>query len=284
MNCSVYMHECTVNGKRYIGWTSKSIEVRWVLHVRSSRVAKPRYPFARAIREHGTDAWHHVLLETFDTPSEARSAEVKWIAALETNMVKGGWGYNLTDGGEGITGYRHTNETKQAMSCAKKGRRLSPATRLKVSAGLKLAYERDPLMAARVSESSRGRRHSAETKKKMSKVQRANPSMKGRTGALHPTFGRTHTDAARHAISCAKKGIKHSEETRQRMSVAHAVPVFRCDLEGNVVQRYENVSDVAVDGFSPQQAARAARGQTKGGVHRGFIWRRIKNEIHQKTA
>ncbi len=39
----------------------------------------------------------------------------------------------------------------------------------------------------------------------------------GKTGKLHPTFGRTHSNESKQRISEARTGKKHSEETKQKI-------------------------------------------------------------------
>ena len=65
--------------------------------------------------------------------------------------------FNFTAGGDGVSGYRHTEEAKNKMSEAKKRENLSEETKKKLS--LANIGENNPMY---------GRRHSEETKKKMS--------------------------------------------------------------------------------------------------------------------
>lgn len=62
--------------------------------------------------------------------SDAFTKEVELIA-FYGRRINGGCLTNATDGGEGVSGYRHTNEARAAMAEAKRGRRLDQETREK---------------------------------------------------------------------------------------------------------------------------------------------------------
>ena len=75
--------------------------------------------------------------------------------------------FNFTDGGDGISGYKHTEESKRKISEALKGennpnygKTLSKETRKKISEALK--GENNPML---------GKKHSKETRKKISEAQ-----------------------------------------------------------------------------------------------------------------
>jgi len=100
---------------------------------------------------------------------------------------------NKSDGGEGITGYRHTSETKQKMRESALGRVISNETKRKLSEshkGKKLSEEQI--------EEYRNRRHSEETKQKMRKSHLGVPKSpehrksisKSKTGEKNPNFGK----------------------------------------------------------------------------------------------
>jgi len=133
---------------------------------------------------------------------------------------------NLTDGGEGKSGYTHTEVTRHKLSeIAKRrgfpeeatrratevnrGRVVSEETRKKISAAHKgqIVTEEARL---HLSEINKGKKHSEETRRKMSEA---------RKGKKRPPFSEEHC----RKISEAHKGKKlapRSEETRRKMSEA----------------------------------------------------------------
>jgi NUMOD3 motif len=79
---------------------------------------------------------------------------------------------NRTDGGDGVSGFVRSEETKQKLSEAGKGRTHSEETRKKISESQKgrtLSEE----TRKKMSESLKGKKHSEESKKKMSESKKA---------------------------------------------------------------------------------------------------------------
>lgn len=205
----VYLHRNTVNGKGYVGWTSTSMEWRWRRHCYSAQEGSRLY-FHAAIRKYGIESFTHEILDVLATEAGAKRAEKLWIKRLGTF----GSGYNLTMGGEGVMGLRYpvSEETRQKMSKAHKGRKLTPAhiARLReVKRGVKLGPHSPESNELR-SKALKGRSTSDETRKKIAESKR----------------GTTHSPETRQRISEAGKGRVTSAETRQRLSEAGKRRVF----------------------------------------------------------
>jgi group I intron endonuclease len=119
----VYVHTCTANEKSYVGQTTQGMAKRWREHVRHSRSPKCvdfRYPFARAIRKYGPEAFEHQILAIARSKAELDNLEKVWIILLNTREN----GYNLGAGGEGNPGLSHTEESKAKISKNRKGKNL----------------------------------------------------------------------------------------------------------------------------------------------------------------
>jgi len=124
-------------------------------------VTRGRNPYWTHIyKKHGFIAEY---LEHFETNAEALLYEVKMIKEYRDQ------GYNLanmTDGGEGIMGHRHSEETRLKLSIAMKGKqrrlgaKLSKETRLKIS------------LANAGRQSRKGHKHSEETLRKIALAQK----------------------------------------------------------------------------------------------------------------
>jgi hypothetical protein len=100
---------------------------------------------------------------------------------------------NMTDGGDGAQGYKHTEEYKQMMSQRFKGRIITEEHRQKMCKP-KSEQGRKNMALARQTTLYRP---SEETKKKMSEALKGRPS---------PMTGRTQTDEAKAKMSAWRKG------------------------------------------------------------------------------
>ena len=120
----VYKHTCP-NGKCYIGITShKNPKQRW-------RDGRPYIgdrskltKWGSAIIKYGWENIQHEILHQGITKEEACNYEKKYIKYYkELNLS-----YNMTDGGDGIWGYKFTEEQKRKLSESHKGLKQSQET------------------------------------------------------------------------------------------------------------------------------------------------------------
>lgn len=94
----VYLITNTVNGKVYVGQTSKGLDERWLSHVHDAKSGLG-FLFHRAIRRYTPSAFKRAVLWFGDKQDEASSFEIKYIAHYRAADRR--YGYNLTLGGEG---------------------------------------------------------------------------------------------------------------------------------------------------------------------------------------
>ena len=115
-NYKVYVHINKVNGKRYYGITMQEVEKRWA----NGKGYPTNEHFTNAINKYGwNEGFEHIVLFDNLTEEEAKLLEQMYIALYDTtNQDKG---YNISLGGEGGNGYKHTEEWKQEKSKAMKG-------------------------------------------------------------------------------------------------------------------------------------------------------------------
>ncbi len=117
--CRVYLITNTVNGKKYVGWTDGTFQERWKKHCNLAGLTNPKQlPILhKAIRKYGKAAFSMTLICEAENPEEARKKEMHFIAEYRTFYK---WtdahGYNMTLGGEGAVGYRHTVEGLRKIS------------------------------------------------------------------------------------------------------------------------------------------------------------------------
>jgi group I intron endonuclease len=118
-----YCHTNKVNGKRYVGQTTGTMESRWTEHVHAARQQRGSRLLGAAIRKYGPDAFDHEVLEVIvATQQEADLVETGWIGRKASRAPSG---YNLTAGG-GSNGLHH-EDTKRLIGESSK-RRLEEMT------------------------------------------------------------------------------------------------------------------------------------------------------------
>ena len=190
---TVYVH-ITPNNKLYIGITSLKVEDRWNAGYGYSNCKL----FWRAIQKYGWDNIQHIILIENLSHDIACECEKYLIAKYQTNNPK--YGYNLTNGGEGIIGYKFSKEHCQRQSERLKGHKVSEETRRKIGEANKISLK--------------GRKLPEEVKVKL----RGKPS---------PFKGNHLSEESKRRISEKQKGNKYhlghkaSEESRKRMSESH---------------------------------------------------------------
>lgn len=105
------------SGKSYIGITSYTAEDRFAEHAYNAKRGLQR-GINRAIRKYGAESAKLETLVICDKWDYLVDLERRAIAAFGT---KGAGGYNMTDGGEGPQGYKHTPESLRKMGDTHRG-------------------------------------------------------------------------------------------------------------------------------------------------------------------
>lgn len=95
----VYLITNSINSKKYVGCTLRTLEHRWKKHVNEARQGSSR-AICRAIRKHGPSKFQVECLEVIHgSRTDLMAAEVRHIFLQECTAPKG---YNLTKGGDGV--------------------------------------------------------------------------------------------------------------------------------------------------------------------------------------
>lgn len=112
----LYLATNTINGKQYIGITSRSLSSRIAQHLRAAgKALSPNSPFYAALRKYGRAAFRIEPIAWTDSWESLCSLERSAIALYATVAPSG---YNLTLGGEGNVA---SDETRVRIANSKRG-------------------------------------------------------------------------------------------------------------------------------------------------------------------
>lgn len=248
------------SGKIYIGLTCQTLE---------ERSGKDGYKYKdnsylwKAILRYGWNNFKSEILFNNLTFEEACVKEQEMIAYYKSNERE--YGYNLTAGGEGCSGYSHTEESKKLMSAKKKNK---------------------PLI------SLQGVPKTEEHKKKLSEAHKGKPS---------PRKGVKLDQSTKDKISESKKGSipwnknkKMSKESCQKMSDSkigkytrsnshNARKVVQLTLDGDFIAIFDCMKDAAeLTNTNPSKISMVCNGKRKS--TNGFKWMYYSEYIKQKDA
>jgi group I intron endonuclease len=107
----VYMIKNKVNGKAYIGMTKEKVQTRFKRHLGRDKHSRC-YALQAAFAKYGNENFSIETLYEGDSYSEIKMVEKGLIAQYGTMTPNG---YNLTAGGDGACGYKHSPERVAQM-------------------------------------------------------------------------------------------------------------------------------------------------------------------------
>ena len=197
----VYMHINLINGKRYIGITSKSPpNKRWG---KDGRKYKSNVYFWRAIQKYGWDNFEHRIVLQNVTLEYANKVERCLIKAYNCMTPNG---YNLTGGGDGTLKHTLSEESKQKMIKSIKDGFASG--RKPWNYGMPISEEQKD----RLRQINIGRQITDETRQKLSDAKK---------GKSPNNAGKPMSDKAKNKLSMSLKGHVVSDETKRKIGDAN---------------------------------------------------------------
>lgn len=174
----IYLLTNTVNGKRYIGFTTKGLDRRWRTHCDKAHNGS-NYHIHRSIRKYGESVFLREILEDV-SDSVMLERERFWIKELTPE-------YNMTTGGEGAPGRVVTEKTRHLMSLAQSG-----------SNNPNYGVSPSPEVRAKISNSLKGKIVSIETRRRLSDSLSGKVRKRGKNA---PRYGMKHSDEAKAKIA-----------------------------------------------------------------------------------
>lgn len=174
MTYYIYKILNNLNNKIYIGKTN-DLQKRWYNHVYCALVENEPYYFYNAIRKYGAKNFTLEIIEECGSEELALLREKYWIATLDSNNRN--IGYNMTSGGDGVSGFKHSEDSKNKQKIKMLGRKLTIEHKQKISQGNKgkiVSLEaRSKISKANIGENNGmyGKTISNETREKLSEFQ-----------------------------------------------------------------------------------------------------------------
>jgi group I intron endonuclease len=188
----VYLVRNLITGKCYVGKTGRTLEQRWKEHVAFARPDSPML-VCRAIAKHGAEQFEVRVLDECDDAGVLNELERLWIKELGTFKPKG---YNLTLGGDGMLGWKHTEDAKRRMSLNRSGEKNCNSGKTwgrnlrgwredeRVAYGATRVKDGNPMFGKHHSESARSKIGAATSIRKMKPVHQCD----SQTGAILHTY------------------------------------------------------------------------------------------------
>ena len=184
---------------RYVGISkSNTPNKRFNSHRQAERLGR-KTPLYSWMRKHSSDVRSTIVISNISW-EDACAKEIELISKHRASSDRL---LNLTDGGDGPSGYVHTVEAKRKISEASKGRKHSDESR------------------KRIAEANTGKTHSLKTRAHLSEINKGkSPSEATKAKLSKANKGRPLSEEHRKNISKSQKGRTFSDDTRRKMSEA----------------------------------------------------------------
>jgi hypothetical protein len=291
----VYKVTNKLNSKVYVGITNQGFKQRWYKHC-SDSIRGSEFPLHNAIRKYGVDNFSIEVLEICNTSEELKSREQYWISILNSKVISN-LGYNVTDGGDGTFGVKHSDETKEKIRQKAFEREISDITRYNMSMNSSFAKEISMftldgefiktfrtvkeasleigISSTNIASCARGNyKQSGGYKWSYTGKLPEKQSLKIESKEVKPKVKRVTSEEVKKRISETNK-LRWTDERKVKQSIENTKNriILQYTLDGEFVKEYYNVSEAvkAVGASTHTNIAKCARGIRKKAC--GFVWK-----------
>lgn len=220
------------NGKHYIGQTITSVKQRKRQHKHDAISGKTNILYNALRKFKMVDTFELEEIDTAETLEELNEKEIRYIQEYNS-YYKNGKGYNMTYGGDGISGYVFTDEDKQKMS---KGINAhyenNPEARQKISEIIKKYYQEHP---------GAGKEHS----ERMKNLYEEHPELIQQMSEIKKDYYKKNPEAIQKNSDAVKKYYQDNPDAKQKISDAvknklEENPEIRQKISEAQQKRFEN--------------------------------------------
>jgi len=208
-----------------------------------------------------------IKLKEFDNEQDAIKMEIDLIRFLGKKK-NGGLLYNITDGGDGVSGYVYTDNVREKM----RSFAISNNSYLNFTQNQK--GENHPMFGKKHKQSSIDKMIESRTGTKQNEEW-----IEKRTAKLR---GVPLSQEHKEKLSESNRGQKRSQETKKRQSIARLGKephnkgkmkdiILQIDTDGSIVKEWSNLNDLIDSGFQKSNVINVCTGKRKS--HAGFVWK-----------
>ncbi len=245
----IYLITNLINNKKYVGQTQQGREDRrWQEH--SIFCINENKPLYNAIKKYGPENFEFKIIETA-IPEELIDEREKHYIKYYNTFYLNNQGYNMTEGGQGIHGYVHNDETKARI----KESNLTAWQRIKEE-----EPERYAQLCLNRSLAIKGKPKSVEHKAALSKA------ASQRTGEKNPFFGKHFSEESKE---------KQRENWRNKCEPIKAFSAQTGQLYKKYYTAMDAVRDLKLQSKANSRIITICKKQK--GIGYGFIWRYEKD-------
>lgn len=240
----IYMYENLINHKKYVGQTTKPMLERHQNH----KHQKYNSYFHNALSKYGEENFEITILDFGMNADDLNAKEQYWIDFYETQKS----GYNLTAGGKGSSGYKHSEETILHLKSINTGsnnpmfgRTLSPQQRERMSKSKIGMFK--------------GRKLSRETRLKISQSK-----IGKNAGENNPMFGKHHIQESKDKIRNNRMSFAGANHPQSKIYV-------QLSLDGTFIAEYQSGLDASLaTGCDRSDISKCCNKKIR--QSKGFIW------------
>jgi len=114
----IYTATNLINNKYYVGQTRTSLNYRKNKHFQNAFNLNHENKFYLALRKYGKENFKWNIIEKDINETQLDAREIYWVAFYDSFNN----GYNMTEGGHTIRGYRHTQKSKDRIKSKMQGK------------------------------------------------------------------------------------------------------------------------------------------------------------------